>query len=55
MEWLGVARASGRSQWKEFAHACRVVAFEQFEVHHTPKHGSWFDVAEIFLSILAKQ
>jgi hypothetical protein len=28
---------------------------ERFEVHHTPKHGSWLDVAEIFLSILAKQ
>jgi hypothetical protein len=23
---------------------------ERFEVHHTPKHGSWLNVAEIFLS-----
>ena len=28
---------------------------QRFEVHHTPKHGSWLDVAEIFLSILSKQ
>jgi hypothetical protein len=35
------------------AEARRLV--ERFEVHHTPKHGSWLDVAEIFLSILAKQ
>jgi hypothetical protein len=37
----------------EPAEARRLV--ERFEVHHTPKHGSWLDVAEIFLSILAKQ
>jgi hypothetical protein len=28
---------------------------ERFEIHHTPKHGSWLDVAEIFLSVLSKQ
>jgi len=28
---------------------------ERFEVHHTPKHGSWLNVAEIFLSTLSKQ
>jgi hypothetical protein len=28
---------------------------ERFEVHHTPKHGSWLNVAEIFLSTLARQ
>lgn len=27
----------------------------RFEVHHTPKHGSWLNVAEIFLSTLAVQ
>jgi DDE superfamily endonuclease len=27
----------------------------RFEVHHTPKHGSWLNVAEIFLSILSRQ
>jgi hypothetical protein len=28
---------------------------ERFEVHHTPKHGSWLNVAEIFLSTLSSQ
>jgi hypothetical protein len=28
---------------------------EKFEVHHTPKHGSWLNVAEIELSVLARQ
>ena len=28
---------------------------ERFEIHHTPKHGSWLDMAEIELSILTKQ
>lgn len=27
----------------------------RFEVHHTPKHGSWLNVAETFLSMLAVQ
>lgn len=28
---------------------------ERFEVHHTPRHGSWLNVAEIELSVLARQ
>jgi DDE superfamily endonuclease len=28
---------------------------ERFEVHHTPKHGSWLNVAEIELSVLGRQ
>ena len=28
---------------------------ERIEVHHTPKHGSWLNVAEIELSVLARQ
>src|SRR5262249_56446836 len=27
----------------------------RLEVHHTPKHGSWLNVAEIELSVLARQ
>src|SRR4030042_1758234 len=27
----------------------------RFEFHHTPKHGSWLDMAEIELGILARQ
>ena len=28
---------------------------ERLEIHHTPKHGSWLDMAETELSILTKQ
>jgi hypothetical protein len=28
---------------------------EQLEIHHTPKHGSWLNMAEIELSVLARQ
>jgi len=28
---------------------------QRFEVHFTPKHGSWLNVAEIFLSILSRE
>jgi len=28
---------------------------ERFEVHHTPKHGSWLNAAEIELSVLSRQ
>jgi hypothetical protein len=28
---------------------------ERFEIHHTPKHGSWLNIAEIFLSTLSRQ
>jgi hypothetical protein len=28
---------------------------ERLEVHHTPKHGSWLNMAEIELSALARQ
>jgi hypothetical protein len=27
----------------------------RFEIHHTPRHGSWLNVAEIFLSTLSIQ
>jgi len=28
---------------------------QRFEIHHTPKHGSWLNVAEIFLSTMSTQ
>ena len=28
---------------------------EKLEIHHTPKHGSWLNIAEIELSILGRQ
>jgi len=37
----------------EPAQARRLV--QRFEIHHTPKHGSWLNVAEIFLSVMSRQ
>jgi hypothetical protein len=28
---------------------------QRFEVHHTPKHGSWLNIAEIMISVIARQ
>ncbi len=28
---------------------------DRLEIHHTPKHGSWLNMAEIELSALARQ
>ena len=28
---------------------------DKLEIHHTPKHGSWLNMAEIELSVLARQ
>jgi len=28
---------------------------QKFEVHHTPKHGSWLNMAEIEINVLTKQ
>jgi hypothetical protein len=28
---------------------------ERLEIHYTPKHGSWLNMAEIELSVLARQ
>ncbi len=28
---------------------------DRLEIHHTPKHGSWLNMAEIELSVLAEQ
>lgn len=28
---------------------------EKLEIHYTPKHGSWLNVAEIELSVLSRQ
>lgn len=35
------------------AEARRLV--ERLEIHYTPKHGSWLDIAEIEISVLARQ
>lgn len=28
---------------------------ERLEIHHTPKHGSWLNIAEIELSVMMRQ
>jgi len=28
---------------------------QRFEIHHTPKHGSWLNVAETFLAMMSRQ
>jgi hypothetical protein len=28
---------------------------KRLEIHHTPKHGSWLNIAEIELSVLSRQ
>ena len=28
---------------------------QRLEIHHTPKHGSWLNIAEIELSVLTRQ
>ena len=35
------------------AEAKRIV--DKLEIHHTPKHGSWLNIAEIELSVLSRQ
>jgi hypothetical protein len=43
------------SLYEAFAPAEARRLAERFEVHHTPKHGSWLNVAEIELGILGRQ
>lgn len=35
------------------AEAKRII--DRFEIHYTPKHGSWLNIAEIGLNLLTKQ
>jgi hypothetical protein len=43
------------SLYEAFAPAEARRLAERLEIHYTPKHGSWLNVAEIELSILARQ
>jgi hypothetical protein len=43
------------SLYQAFAPAEARRLAERFEVHHTPKHGSWLNIAEIELSALSAQ
>ena len=43
------------SLYKTFppAEARRII--KRLEIHHTPKHGSWLDMAEIELNVMTRQ
>jgi hypothetical protein len=43
------------SLYEAFAPAEARRLLRRLEIHHTPKHGSWWDMAEIELSVLARQ
>jgi DDE superfamily endonuclease len=41
--------------YQAFAPAVARSLIERLEIHHTPKHGSWLNMAEIELSVLSRQ
>ena len=43
------------SLYEAFAPAAARRLIERLEIHYTPKHGSWLDMAETELSVLTKQ
>ena len=43
------------SLYEAFAPAEARRLLDKLEIHHTPKHGSWLNMAEIELSVLARQ
>lgn len=43
------------SLYEAFAPAEALRLAKRLEIHHTPKHGSWLNMAEIELSILSRQ
>ena len=43
----------GRRKRTEEQHARELA--ERLQIHYTPKHGSWLDIAEIELSALGRQ
>ena len=46
---------SGRSLYQAFPPEKAYAVASRLEIHHTPKHGSWLNIAEIELSCLTKQ
>lgn len=53
MDNLNIHKAS--SLYKAFPpeEARRII--KRFEIHYTPKHGSWLDIAEIELNVMTRQ
>ena len=46
---------TGASLYKAFAPEEARRILDRLEIHYTPKHGSWLNMAEIELSILSRQ
>jgi hypothetical protein len=44
-----------RAEYQAFEPAVARCLIERLEIHHTPKHGSWLNMAEIELSVLSRQ
>jgi hypothetical protein len=53
--WDNLNTHTPASLYKAFEPAEARRLLERLEIHYTPKHGSWLDVAEIELSVLTKQ
>ncbi|GGR89915.1 hypothetical protein GCM10010269_31290 [Streptomyces humidus] len=43
------------SLYEAFAPEEAFALAQRLEIHHTPKHGSWLNIAEIELSVLTRQ
>ena len=43
------------SLYEAFAPATAFALAQRLEIHHTPRHGSWLNIAEIELSALTRQ
>jgi recombinational DNA repair ATPase RecF len=41
--------------YEAFAPGTAFALAQRLEIHHTPKHGSWLNVAEIELSVVTRQ
>jgi hypothetical protein len=53
--WDNLNTHTPASLYKAFEPAEARRLLERLEIHYTPKHGSWLDVAEIELSVFTKQ
>jgi DDE superfamily endonuclease len=53
--WDNLNTHAPASLYKAFEPAEARRLLDRLEIHYTPKHGSWLDVAEIALSVFTKQ
>jgi len=53
MDNLNTHKKSSLYERFEPAEAKRIA--DKLEIHHTPKHGSWLNMAEIEISVMARQ